>query len=145
VDAGTRGGKRPPAQAVSDGMSDEAVALFIDLYLDADVYPDLVTSLRAEGFDVISALDIGHDVWDDEKQLAYAAENRRAILTFNTKHFVPLATKWYDEKRDHYGIIVSEQLDVGEVMRRLLRLLDRLTKDEMKSKLRYLSDFADRA
>ena len=143
--AGTGVGKRPTAQAVSDVMSDKVVALFIDLYLDADVYPDLVAPLRDEGFDVISALDIGHDVWDDEKQLAYAAENRRAILTFNAKHFVPLATKWHNEKRDHYGIIVSEQLDIGEVLRRLLRLLDRLTKDEMKSELRYLSDFADRA
>lgn len=129
-------------------MSGESVALFISLYVDEDsAYRRLPTLLRAEGFDAVSALELGHtgSEWDDEKHLTYAAENQRAVLTHNTRHFVPLSQKWEREAREHYGIIVSEQVGIGEVLRRLLRLLDTMTKDEMKSKLRYLSDFADRA
>ena len=125
-------------------MPDEPVALFIDLYLDADVQKDLVDLLRAEGFDAISALDLGHDEWDDSEQLDYAAANRRAILTYNTRHYVPLAQEYARARREHHGVIVSEQLGIGELLRRILRLLDRVTRDEMKNTLRYLSEFADR-
>jgi len=127
-------------------MSDEPVALFISLYMDEDsAYRRLPALLRAEGFDAISALELGHtgSEWDDEKHLTYAAENQRALVTHNTKHFSPLAQKWEGAGRDHYGIIVSEQVGIGEVLRRLLRLLDSVTKDEMKKKVRFLSDFAD--
>jgi hypothetical protein len=129
-------------------MSGESVALFISLYVDEDsAYRRLPTLLRAEGFDAVSALELGHtgSEWDDEKHLTYAAENQRAVLTHNTRHFVPFAQKWEHEARDHYGIIVSEQVGIGEVLRRLLRLLDTMTKDEIKNKVRFLSDFADRA
>ena len=43
------------------------------------------------------------------------------------------------------GIIVTEQSGIGEVLRRLLALLDSVTADEMKNTFRYLSDFADHA
>ena len=129
-------------------MSDEPVALFISLYMDEDsAYRRLPALLRAEGFDAISASELGHtgSEWDDEKHLTYAAENQRAVLTHNTRHFIPLSQKWEWEARDHYGIIVSAQVGIGEVLRRLLRLLDSVTKDEMKNKVRFLSDFADRS
>ena len=41
-------------------MSAESVALFISLYVDEDsAYRRLPALLRAEGFDVISALELG--------------------------------------------------------------------------------------
>ena len=128
-------------------MSTEPVALFISLYLDEDVYRRLPALLRAEGYDAISARELGHtgSEWDDEKQLTYATENKRAILTHNEKDFKPLAQKWEQVRREHYGIVVTEQSSIGVVLRRLLRLLDSVTADEMKNTFRYLSDFADRA
>ena len=127
-------------------MSAESVALFISLYLDEDVYRRLPALLRAEGYDAISARELGHtgSEWDDEKQLTYATENKRAILTHNEKDFKPLAQKWEQARREHYGIIVTEQSGIGEVLRRLLALLDSVTAGEMKNTFRYLSDFADR-
>jgi len=125
-------------------MADEPVALFVDLYLDADVDRDLANALRAEGFDVVSAWDLGRERWSDPEQLDYAISTKRAILTHNTRHYIPLAQQYWQAGREHYGIIVSEQLPPGELLRRLLRLLDRITRDEMVNTVRFLSDFADR-
>ena len=125
-------------------MSDEPIALFIALYLDADVYLRLAELLRDEGFDVISAREVGHDAWSAAEQLAYAASTRRAILTHNRDDFILLAQEYAEAEREHYGIVVSEQLSVGEIERRVLRLLDQVTAEEMKNAFRYLSDFADR-
>jgi len=128
-------------------MSDETIALFISLYVDEDsAYRRLSALLRAEGFDAVSALELGHtgSEWDDEKQLTYAAENKRAILTRNAKDFRPLADKWGQTAREHYGVIITEQVGIGVVLRRLLRLLDSVTAGEMRNMVRYLSDFADR-
>jgi predicted nuclease of predicted toxin-antitoxin system len=125
-------------------MSDEPIALFIALYLDADVYLRLAELLRDEGFDVISAREVNHDSWGDAEQLAYAASTRRAILTHNRDDFILLAREYVEAGREHYGIIVSEQALIGEMQRRLLRLLDQVTAEEMKNTFRYLSDFADR-
>jgi hypothetical protein len=124
-------------------MTDEPIALFIDVYLDADVQRSLAELLRREGFDVVSARELGHDDWDDGKQLAFAVANGRAILTHNTRHFIPLAKAYAEAGRLHYGIIVSEQLPLGELAQRMLRLLDSVTRDEMMNAVWFLSSFAD--
>ena len=54
-------------------------------------------------------------------------------------------TSWSSEGREHAGIILSVQMPIGGLLKRMLRLLDQVTADEMKNNLRYLSDFADRA
>ena len=122
-------------------MPAESVALFISLYIDEDTtYRSLPGLLRAQGYDVVSSLELGQvgKVWDDEKQLTYAAENKRAILTGNATDFEPLAVKWERIGREHYGILIAKQLGIGEVLRRLLRLLDSVTAGEMKGTFRYL-------
>jgi hypothetical protein len=125
-------------------MASEPVALFITLYLDADISRHLAELLRNEGFDVVSAWEVSHEAWSDAKQLAYAAENQRAILTYDLGDYPPLAQEYFEAGRDHFGIILSEQLPIGELRRRMLRLLDRVTRDEMINNVRFLSDFADR-
>ncbi len=121
-------------------MPAESLALFISLYLDEDVYKTLPALLRVQGYDVISAQEVGQEgeAWTDERQLTFAAEHKRAILTHNDKHFRPLAENWGLAGREHSGIIVTEQLGIGEVLRRLLRFLDTVTADEMKNSFRYL-------
>jgi hypothetical protein len=42
-------------------------------------------------------------------------------------------------KNSHEGIILSDQLSVGLVLRRLMRLHLSLTSDDMKNRLEYLS------
>ena len=40
------------------------------------------------------------------------------------------------QNKTHYGIIVSDQLTIGETLRRLLNLLNRITADEMQNEIR---------
>ncbi len=124
-------------------MADDA-KLFVALYTDADVNKKLAAKIREHGFDATSALEVKTNSLDDEPQLEYAAAQDRAILTHNQQHFAPLHEKWLSEGREHAGIILSPRIEIGELLRRTLRLLDQVTADEMRNNLRHLSDFAER-
>lgn len=100
--------------------------------------------LRRRGFDAVSAYETGNAQLDDADQLEYAAGQRRAILTCNIKDFEPLFEAWWLAGRNHSGIIVSEQLPVGEMLRRLLRFLNQVSANEMENRYRDLGEFAGR-
>lgn len=115
--------------------------LFIRLYLDEDVHRGVAAALRMRGFDVLNAHDGGRWGLSDAEQLAYAAASERTLFTFNTADFLRLHRTWIEAGRPHWGIIVSEQLSVGEVTRRLLRLLNRMTADEMQGQFYWLQSW----
>ena len=121
-----------------------AETLFIRLYLDADVHRRLAANLREAGFDCISALEIGNDALNDEDQMAFAAAEGRILLTFNIQDFVPIFEQWWENGRDHAGLIVSQQLPLGEIQRRVLKMLNTILADEMTNNLRNLAEFSGR-
>lgn len=123
---------------------DVETPLFIRLYTDADVHGKLAGLIRQHGFDAVSAYEVDNSRLDDPEQLAYAVSQRRAILTCNIRHFAPLFDAYWQAKRPHYGIIVSEQLPVGETLHRVLRLLDNVSADEMRNNYKNLAEFAER-
>ena len=90
------------------------------VYLDEDVDPLLADVLRSEGFDAISAKEAGrtHQRIPDEEQLAYAASVGRAIVSHNIKDYSPLAVIWAESGRNHFGIILSRQRPLGELVHR---------------------------
>ncbi len=112
-------------------MSDDA-SFFIRLYLDEDVHKRVAAALRLRHFDVISAHEIDRLGANDDVQLQFAAENNRALFTFNTMHYLHLHQAWLQEHKAHAGIIVSDQLPMGETIRRLLNLLNHVTADEIR-------------
>ncbi len=124
-------------------MADEAARLFIALYTDADVHGGLAAQIRRRGFDAISAYEAGNAALDNDDQLEYAASQRRAVLTCNAKHFEPLFVGWWQAGRKHCGVIVSEQMPIGEMLRRVLRLLNTVSADEMENGYRDLAEFAN--
>jgi hypothetical protein len=126
-------------------MANETQRLFITLYTDADVHGGLAAQIRLRGFDAISAYETGNAELSDADQLAYAASQRRAILTCNAKDFAPLSKIWWQDGRRHHGIIVSEQLPLGEMLRRMLRLLDSVSADVLENGYRNLAEFAVRS
>jgi hypothetical protein len=80
----------------------------------------------------------------DDAQLTYASENGMAILTYNAQDFIPLAQAWYLAGRKHAGLILSEQFSqrqFGELLRRVLRLLNSLTADELYNHIIFLQQF----
>ncbi len=51
---------------------------------------------------------------------------------------------WY-VGREHSGVIVSEQLELGEMIRRVSAFLDAMTADEMRNNWKNLAEFARRS
>lgn len=106
--------------------------MFVALYFDADVDRKLTEQLRAKGYEL-----------SDEEQLAYAVAQKRALLTHNVRHFVPMFNEWWNAGKSHYGIIVSEQLPIGEMLRRTLKLLNTVIAYEMMNNVKNLAEFAE--
>ena len=124
-------------------MAEDDDSLFITLYTDADVHGELAKQVRGRGFKARSAYEEKQGNLKDEPQLEYAAQRGWTILTHNSQDFVPLYRRWYAAGKHHAGIIVSERLSLGELLRRILRLLNRVAADEMRDNLKNLGEFAE--
>lgn len=95
----------------------------IKLYLDEDVHKKVATALRLKGYDVISAHEVQKQSLSDKQQLAYAISEGRAIFTFNAGDFGRLHKEQLARGSDHFGIILSKQITVGETVKRLAKFL----------------------
>ena len=109
------------------------------LYIDEDITDLLARSLRSRGFDAVSAHEVGMRGQSDEEQLDYAIRQNRAFLTCNIRHFPNIAESYYVRRIDHYGIIVSTQLDFGEMLRRIIFLLENWSAEELKNTFLWLT------
>jgi len=115
----------------------------VKLYLDHDISYRIAEQLRARGHDAIGAWEVGNAELPDQAQLEYAAGQRRVLVTCNTQDFVPLYLEWWSAGRHHNGIITSEQLEFGEMLRRLLHSLETVTATEMRQMIRNLAEFKE--
>ena len=114
----------------------------IRLYLDEDtINRALIAGLRARNVDVLTAQEAGKIGTSDEAQLAFATAEQRTIFTFNTRDFVQLHGEWVERAQEHLGIVVSDQLQVGVVLRRLLKLHDGRSTEDMRNWLEFLSSW----
>lgn len=111
----------------------------IRLYLDEDTLSRaLISALTARNVDILSAHVAGLISVPDEEHLRFAASVGRALFTFNIRDYGRLHTEWLSIDRHHAGIIVSDQVQVGQLIRRLLRLLDGLSAIDMRDRLEFL-------
>ncbi len=119
--------------------------MIVRLYCDEDsVQHALVFALRKRGVDIVTSLEAGTTKQSDERQLDYAAAQGRVIYSFNVGDFCRLHSQWLSQNRPHAGIVVARQqhYSIGEQMRRLLRLVARVSAEEMQNRLEFLSDWA---
>lgn len=118
----------------------------IRLLIDEDVPkgPQLAAALRRRGFDAVAVQEIGKMHVSDEELLNYAAMEGRALLSCNIKDFVQIAVDWYESGKEHAGIVVSEQFSskqFGEILRRVLNLLNSVDAEEIRNTVRFLQEF----
>ena len=123
--------------------SDPEQALFIRLYLDEHVWRKLAAELRERGFDAVNVAEVGREGFSDEEQWRFAAAEGRALLTFDKDggQFVDLVADWFYSGQQHYGLIISAQLPRGELLRRMLKLLNSVTAEDMANSVRFLEEF----
>jgi predicted nuclease of predicted toxin-antitoxin system len=118
------------------------VAEPIKLYLDEDtISRALIRALRARGVDILTAREADQMGASDREQLEFATVRGRTIFTFNTRDFARLHTEYLTKEQTHAGIIVSDQIQVGLIVRRLLKLLNDKSSKEMQDWLEFLSNW----
>lgn len=114
----------------------------VRLYLDEDAQrTSLVRALRARQIDVLTANESHLISVSDAEQLAFAASQNRAVFTFNRGDFVQLHMEYLRDGRSHAGIVISDQLEIGVIIRRLLRLLDARSAEQMQDWLEFLGSW----
>jgi hypothetical protein len=113
----------------------------VRLYVDEDASEmAVIVGLRARGVDLCTTLEAGRLGTSDSDQLAYAAEQERAIYTFNASDFARLHRDCLRAGRSHAGIIViSEQrYSIGEKIRRLAAFIHSMTAESLRDRIVYL-------
>jgi predicted nuclease of predicted toxin-antitoxin system len=100
------------------------------LLLDECLSHVIAEQLRRRGYDVVSVQEIDRRNLSDAEQMGYAAEQRRAFVTYNVVHFEELIIDWFEQGRSHYGVILIKEEsirrnDFGGLIRALAALLDR--------------------
>ncbi len=116
----------------------------IKLYLDEDAQrASLAQSLRQHGIDVLLTSEAAQISKSDESQLAFAASAGRAIYTYNVGDFTSLHFEHLTREATHSGIIIGEQgrFGIGEEMRRLLRIIEAKSFEEMRNHIEFLSNW----
>jgi hypothetical protein len=114
----------------------------LPLYMDEDsVDHALVRALRARGTDVLTALDAGTIGLSDVEHLDWATNAGRVLCTFNVGDFWTLHSTYLTDGRSHAGIILMPQqrYGVGELLRRLLRLMAAVSAEAMANRAEFLS------
>jgi len=111
------------------------------LFTDEDVYGAIAPALRKAGFDAVSTPEAVRLGEPDDTQLAWAADQGRALVSFNVAHFAKLPAEWMRRGVNHAGIIVSSQRSIGDLLRRLLHLCAILDAETMRNRIEFLTDW----
>ncbi len=119
-------------------MTTNGDSFFIRLYLDEDVDILVAELLKARGFEVITTRDAKNLQLDDESQFTYAISQGLTFLTHNRADFEALVQTYFDEEKQHCGVIIATRHPAYEIVRRLLVILNQVTKDEMNNQVRYI-------
>lgn len=122
-------------------MATHPPRLYIALYTDEDIDGELAAQIRARGYDAISTPEVDNMTLSDEMQVDFATSQERAILTHNAKDFEPLFRDFLQRGKDHYGIVISDQIEIGELLRRVLNMLDRVDAEQMRNAFHHLGEF----
>ena len=86
---------------------------------------------------------LGRNGFRDDEHLEFAAAEGWIIFTFDAGDFARLHWQWIADGRSHAGIIVDPNslLPVGEMLRRMTRLLADFEEQSLAGQLVYLSDY----
>lgn len=110
----------------------------IKLLLDEDVHFPLGVALRKRGFDVLHAQELNRKGCSDQEQLIYAVESQRCLYSFNVKDFVVLHNLYQNQGSKHWGILVSPQTSISDSLRRILRIFQQFSQDEVQNQLLFI-------
>ncbi len=112
--------------------------IFIELYNDEDVSILIAELIKARGYSVLTTHEANNSGKSDAEQLKFAVENKLVLLTHNRVDFEKLATEYFEQGKNHYGMIMAIRRLPNETLQRLLEILNQTTSDEMINQIRYI-------
>ena len=113
----------------------------IKIYLDEDVPLSFAQALINRGVDVLTTHQAGNARLSDDAQLAFAANAGRTLFTHNKEDFILLHNRYREKAKGHAGIIVADQLPVGMLLRRFMKLWFSLNPSDLEDRLEFLSNW----
>lgn len=113
----------------------------INFYLDEDVDISLQHALTNRGIEIITTQDAGNIRNTDYEQLMFATREYRVIITHNTRDFMVLHKNFLMTSNTHSGIVVSDQLPVGTLLKRVMKLWFTLDANDMQNRIEFLSNW----
>jgi len=111
----------------------------IKFYFDEDVPLSFAQALLNRGVDVITTQAAGNLGISDKEQLQFAIRKSRVLLTHNKKDFIELNKEFAENSIHHCGIVVTDQLPIGTLLRRTMKLWFSVTSEDMDGRLEFLS------
>jgi predicted nuclease of predicted toxin-antitoxin system len=79
----------------------------VRLLLDEHCADDIAAALRAAGHDAVTVSERALKGLDDERLLALAASEDRALLTAGARDFLPLIRRRAQSGEDHCGLLLT--------------------------------------
>ena len=104
----------------------------IRFLLDEDVALSLAEALCRRGVDAIHVAELGRRGLSDEDQLAFAVAGKRVLITHNRNDFLRLAREWWETGRHHPGIVYARHAPPGELLRRVLALVEAISESNLR-------------
>lgn len=101
-------------------------------YLDEDLSPKIAETLRKGGIDVLSAHEVGMCEVSDQRQLEFAATEKRCLVTRNRDDFIRLTVRFFNDQRPHYGVLIIPYTLPGDQFSRIASLIKKFSSRHQK-------------
>jgi hypothetical protein len=99
----------------------------VKFYLDEDLSPKIGEILRKSGIDALSAHEAGMCEVSDQRQLDFAAAEKRCLVTRNRDDFIRLTVQFFNDQRPHRGVLIVPYTLPGDQFPRIASLIKKFS------------------
>jgi predicted nuclease of predicted toxin-antitoxin system len=106
-------------------------------YLDEDLSPKIAEILRKGGIDALSAHEARMCEISDQRQLEFAATEKRYLVTRNRDDFIRLTVRFFNDQRPHCGVLIVSYTIPGDQFSRTASLIRKFSSRHPKGMAPY--------
>jgi predicted nuclease of predicted toxin-antitoxin system len=99
----------------------------VKFYLDEDLSPKIAEILRKSGINALSVHEAGMCEASDQKQLEFAATEKRCLVTRNRNDFIKLTVRFFNDQHPHCGVLIDPHSLSGDQFSRIASLIKKFS------------------